>query len=81
MAKGGIIFEAVGKEIIFKIKLAKTARITLVKGPARATKAISFLPSFKLNGSIGTGLAAPKIIGEPERRSKRGSAMLIKGSM
>ena len=34
----------------------------LVSGPARATKAVSFLGSRKLNGSMGTGLAAPKII-------------------
>lgn len=67
--------------MVWTIILAKTAKIILVKGPASATRAISFLPSFKLNGSIGTGFAAPKRIGEPDKRSTRGSKMLIKGSI
>lgn len=61
--------------------LAITAKIILVKGPESATRAMSFLPSFKLNGSIGTGFAAPKITGEPDSIKARGSKMLIKGSM
>jgi len=40
------------------------AMIILVKGPARETRATSFLPSLRLKGSTGTGLAAPKIIGD-----------------
>ena len=54
---------------------------TLVSGPTRETIAISFRPSFKLNGSTGTGFAAPKTTGEPERIKIRGRAMLIKGSI
>ena len=41
-----------------------------VSGPAKDTIAMSFLPSRRLNGSTGTGLAAAKITkgsGEPNR--------------
>ena len=44
-------------------KPKKTAIRIFVNGPASDTRARSFLPSFKLKGSIGTGFAAPKIIG------------------
>lgn len=54
---------------------------TLVNGPASATSDISRLPSLRLNGSTGTGFAAPKIIGEPETIRRRGSKILMKGSM
>lgn len=66
---------------IFKSVAAKMARSTFVNGPARATRAISRLPSLKLNGSTGTGLAAPKITGEPESISIRGNNTLITGSI
>ena len=61
--------------------LAITAKTILVRGPESATSAISFLPSFRLNGSIGTGFAAPKITGEPDSIKARGRRMLIKRSM
>lgn len=67
--------------IILKIKLAIIAMRTLVRGPARETNAKSFLPSFKLKGSTGTGLAAPKITGEPESKRIKGRAILIIGSI
>lgn len=63
------------------IVAAKTAMITFVMGPASETIATSFLPSFKLKGSIGTGFAAPKITGDPESIRSRGSAILIMGSI
>lgn len=64
------------------ISKAKTTAIRkFIKGPASETRAMSFLPSRRLNGSTGTGLAAPKIIGEPERIRRSGSKMLIQGSM
>lgn len=52
----------------------------LVSGPASETNARSFLPSCKLNGSTGTGFAAP-IIGKCEIASARGSKIVKKGSM
>lgn len=61
--------------------LEKTAIRIFVNGPESATSARSFLPSCKLNGSTGTGLAAPIIIGDPETRRIRGKAMLIIGSI
>ena len=64
-----------------RITAAKTAIRTFVRGPARETIATSFLPSFKLKGSIGTGFAAPKITGELERIRRRGRAILIMGSI
>jgi len=64
-----IMFEEFG--ISFKIKLATIAIATLVSGPAKETKARSFLPSRKLKGSTGTGLAPPIITGEPEIRRRR----------
>lgn len=67
--------------IIFKIRLAKIAIRTFARGPERETSAKSFLPSLKLKGSTGTGLAAPIIIGEPDMRRIRGRAMLIIGSI
>lgn len=75
------MLRANGEEIIFKIKLAATAKIIFVNGPAKATRAMSFLPSLRLNGSIGTGFAAPKITGEPEKIRRSGRRMLIKGSI
>jgi hypothetical protein len=63
------------------IKLARIAKITLDKGPAKETKAKSFLPSLRLKTSTGTGLAAPIIIGEPVIRRRRGRAILIMGSI
>lgn len=66
---------------ILKIRLKITAIATLVSGPAKETKAKSFLPSRKLKGSTGTGLAPPIIIGEPEIRRRRGKAILIIGSI
>lgn len=67
-----------------KILISAAAKIAiriLVAGPAKETKAISFLPSRKLKGSTGTGFAAPKTTGEPEIIKSRGRAMLIIGSM
>lgn len=69
------------KIIIFKRSAAKTAIKIFVRGPARETMATSFLPSLRLNWSTGTGLAAPKITGEPDKSRRRGSKMLIKGSI
>ena len=66
---------------ILRIKLKIIAIATLVRGPARETRARSFLPSLRLKGSTGTGLAAPIIIGEPEIKRIRGRAMLIMGSI
>lgn len=60
---------------------AKTASIRLVRGPARDTSARSFLPSFRLNGSTGTGLAAPNTTGDPENIRKKGRIMLMNGSI
>ena len=57
------------------------ARARLVRGPASATSAISFLPSRSIRGLTGTGLAAPKIRGEPENISNNGTAILMMGSM
>ena len=73
----------VGERVAMRrtIILAITARMILVIGPAIATSAMSFLPSFRLKGSIGTGFAAPKITGDPDRISIRGSKILIRGSM
>ena len=67
--------------IIFKMRLAAIAIKTLVRGPAKETSAMSFLPSLKLKGSTGTGFAAPIIMGEPEIKRIRGRAMLIIGSI
>lgn len=67
--------------ISFKTKLAIIAITTLVKGPDKETMARSFLPSLRLKGSTGTGLAAPIIIGDPEINRMRGRAMLIMGSI
>lgn len=67
--------------LAFMAKLPNTAIRILVSGPESATSATSLRPSFRLNGSIGTGFAAPKITGEPERTSIRGKRMLIKGSI
>jgi len=62
--------------------VAKIAKIILVRGPESATSAISFLPSFKLNGSIGTGFAAPKTKAPlVEMYITRGKRMVIIGSM
>lgn len=69
------------KRVILMITLARIANKMLVKGPARETKAMSFLPSLRLKGSTGTGFAAPIIMGEPEIRSIRGRAILIRGSI
>jgi len=69
------------KRSILKSKAAKTAISKLVPGPAKPTKPISLRPSRKLKGSIGTGLAAPKTTGEPEKIRSRGKNRLIKGSM
>ena len=69
-----------GKAIQAMIE-ARTASRTFVKGPARETSAISFLPSLKLKGSTGTGFAPPKMIGEPEIMSMRGNRTLMNGSI
>lgn len=61
--------------------LATIAIRIFVNGPARATRARSFLPSRKLNGSTGTGFAAPKTIGEPEKIRSSGRRTLINGSI
>ena len=53
----------------------------LVRGPARATSAISFLPSRSISGLTGTGFAAPNTKGEPENIKRSGTATLIIGSM
>lgn len=61
--------------------LAMMAIRIFVAGPASATSAMSFLPSCRLNSSTGTGFAAPKITGEPERIKSAGKIILIIGSM
>ncbi len=53
----------------------------LVRGPARAVRAMSFFGSRKLNGSMGIGLAAPKITPAPVRNKISGKPMVIIGSM
>lgn len=65
----------------WKIMAAMTAIITFVSGPARETRAISLSPSLRLKGSIGTGFAAPKITGEPDKIKISGSKILIIGSI
>ncbi len=62
-------------------KLEIIAIIIFVRGPESATRATSFLPSLRLNGSMGTGLAAPNITGEPDIKRRRGRRMLIKRSI
>ncbi len=80
-----IIVRSTGLEIKSAPNLSTNAASTAIKklvaGPARDTIAISFLPSLRLNGSTGTGLAAPKTTGEPERRRIEGKSTLIRGSM
>ena len=69
------------KVIILIKKLAIMAIKIFVRGPDKETSAMSFRPSFRLNGSTGTGFAAPKITGEPEIIKRRGRRTLINGSM
>lgn len=69
------------KRKILKRSAPAIAKRMFVKGPAKATRAISFRPSLKLYGSIGTGLAAPKITGDPDKIKINGKAILIIGSM
>lgn len=57
------------------------AIITFVNGPTSETRARSFLPSWRLNGSIGTGFAPPKITGDPPTNSNNGIRIVIIGSM
>jgi hypothetical protein len=62
--------------------VAMIARIILVNGPASETKAKSFIPSRRLKGSTGTGLAPPKINVPPDPKYViRGMRRLMKGSM
>lgn len=68
-------------EISFINRLKIIAIKMFVSGPAMDTMAKSFLPSFRLNGSTGTGFAAPKITGEPDKIKISGNAMLITGSI
>lgn len=65
------------------IKSAKTHAIKkFIKGPAKETSAISFLPSRRLKGSTGTGLAPPRINVPFEPINKiNGSRMLMYGSI
>jgi len=63
------------------IRLTTTAIKIFVSGPESETRARSFRPSLKLNGSTGTGFAAPKITGDPETIKISGRRMLINGSM
>ncbi len=60
--------------------LPSMANKIFVRGPERETRAMSLRPSLKLNGSIGTGFAPPKMIGDV-RNSMTGRMMLMKGSM
>ncbi len=53
----------------------------LVTGPAKAVRAVSFLGSRKLNGSIGTGFAAPNIIPAWVMAYINGRAIVINGSI
>lgn len=64
-----------------KIIARNTAIKILVAGPARAVRAVSFLGSRKLKGSMGTGLAAPKMIPAPVKNRIKGRPMVIKGSI
>ena len=64
-----------------KSNVAIIANKMFVAGPARETSAISFLPSFKLKGSTGTGFAPPKITGDPPKISISGKSIVIKGSI
>ena len=57
------------------------ARTALVRGPESATIAKSFFPSLKFAGLMGTGFAAPKIIGEWKKINIVGTMMLIKRSI
>lgn len=57
---------------ILKIKERRTARRIFARGPAKDIKAESFLGSFKLKGSTGTGFAQPNTKGEPIKMRNRG---------
>lgn len=59
----------------------KAANKKLLNGPANATSAIPSFCGFKLLKSTGTGLAAPKIIGDPIAKSIKGKSIEPKGSM
>ena len=59
----------------------KTAIRRFVIGPDRATIAMSFFGSRRLYGSTGIGLAAPKMIPDPDIVRRRGRAIVIMGSM
>lgn len=64
-----------------KRRAKKIAMRILVTGPARAVRAVSFFGSRKLKGSIGTGLAAPKMMPAPEIIRIKGKTIVIRGSM
>ena len=67
---------------ILKIIAEIIARSTFVPGPASETRAISFLPSRKLKGSMGTGFAPPNINVPPlERNVINGNRIVIYGSI
>lgn len=59
----------------------KIANKKLLSGPAKATSAIPNLRGLKAEKSTGTGLAAPKIMGEPTANNKSGNKIEPNGSM
>ena len=68
-------------EVTWRIMAVIMAIITFVRGPASETIAISFIPSLRLKGSTGTGLAAPNITGEEDNIRRSGRSMLMTGSI
>lgn len=66
------------REKMWIARLPAIAIIILVKGPAKDTIAKSFLPSLRLNGSTGTGLAPPKITFPPlEKKVMSGNRIVM----
>lgn len=57
------------------------AKRILVSGPARETSAMSLRPSFRLKGSIGTGLAPPRTMYGGVRYRISGRIILMNGSI
>lgn len=73
--------EGVRLTAILAISPKITAKIRFEAGPAKPISPISFLGFLRLKGSIGTGLAAPIMIGEPVVRRISGRRMLVTGSI
>ena len=55
-------------------KNAAKARSRLVSGPAKATRTMSFLGSFRRAKFTGTGFAHPKTNGSPDSTSNNGNS-------